>query len=239
MRPSFRTPAAMEMRPARMARAAVRATNSALPCTAISPMVAADMMAMADETATTSWRERAQRCVGQQGGRGRVERELRGHARQLRVGHALRDEDGADGQAGDDVEAQPAPLVAREPREHGPRTGRRCGGCAMGHVGLNHRASRTGPARPADGCVRVQSASLPGRSSTVSRFGSTIRAGSTSYVQGSPEFLQPFFMRRPSKTLSGSLTWPPSMPSTMFQAGGVAGLREQVDGHGAAAARPA
>ena len=31
MRPSFSTPAAMETRPARMARAAVRATNSALP----------------------------------------------------------------------------------------------------------------------------------------------------------------------------------------------------------------
>ena len=57
MRPSLRTPAAIETRPARIARAAVRATYSALPATASSEMVAADMMAMADDTATTSWRE--------------------------------------------------------------------------------------------------------------------------------------------------------------------------------------
>ena len=57
MRPSFRTPAAIETRPARIARAAVRAAYSALPATASSEMVAADMIAMADDTATTSWRE--------------------------------------------------------------------------------------------------------------------------------------------------------------------------------------
>ena len=45
----------------------------------------------------------AQGGVGQQRDRGRVERVLRGHPGQLGVGHALRDEDGADGQAGDDV----------------------------------------------------------------------------------------------------------------------------------------
>ena len=57
MRPSLRTPNAIEIRPARIARAAVRATYSALPATAISEMVAADMIATAEDTATTSWRE--------------------------------------------------------------------------------------------------------------------------------------------------------------------------------------
>ena len=57
MRPSLRNPAAIETRPARIARAAVRAAYSTLPAGASPEIVAADMMAMADETATTSWRE--------------------------------------------------------------------------------------------------------------------------------------------------------------------------------------
>ena len=54
MRPSFSTPAPMEISPARMASAAVRAMYSALPSVASSEIVAADMMAMAEDTATTS-----------------------------------------------------------------------------------------------------------------------------------------------------------------------------------------
>ena len=53
-RPSLRTPAAIETRPARIARAAVRAMYSALPAAAISETVAADMIATAEDTATTS-----------------------------------------------------------------------------------------------------------------------------------------------------------------------------------------
>ena len=56
-RPSLRTPAVIETRPARIASAAVRAMYSVLPAAAISEMVAADMIATAEETATTSWRE--------------------------------------------------------------------------------------------------------------------------------------------------------------------------------------
>ncbi len=57
MRPSLRTPATIETRPARIARAAVRAAYSTLPAGARPEMVAADMIAIADDTATTSWRE--------------------------------------------------------------------------------------------------------------------------------------------------------------------------------------
>ena len=57
MRPSFSAPAAIDTRPARIARAAVRAAYSTLPAAASPEMVAADMIAMADDTATTSWRE--------------------------------------------------------------------------------------------------------------------------------------------------------------------------------------
>jgi hypothetical protein len=56
-RPSFRAPAAIETMPARMARAAVSAMNSGLPSTASCETVAADMIAIAEDTATTSWRE--------------------------------------------------------------------------------------------------------------------------------------------------------------------------------------
>ena len=57
MRPSLRNPAAIETSPARMARAAVSAAYSTLPAGARPEMVAADMIAIADDTATTSWRE--------------------------------------------------------------------------------------------------------------------------------------------------------------------------------------
>ena len=56
-RPSLSTPAAIETRPARIASAAVSAAYSALPATASSEIVAADMIAIADETATTSCRD--------------------------------------------------------------------------------------------------------------------------------------------------------------------------------------
>jgi hypothetical protein len=46
--------------------------------------------------------------------------------------------------------------------------------------------------------------------------GRTIRFGSTSYVQGSPEFFQPFTIRCPRKTLLVSVTKSPSMPSEML-----------------------
>ena len=74
-----------------------------------------------------------QRCVREQGRRGRVEGVFGRHPGQLGVGHALRDEDGADGQAGDDVEGQPARLVALQPGEDGPGPTRRAGLPVSGH----------------------------------------------------------------------------------------------------------
>ena len=46
--------------------------------------------------------------------------------------------------------------------------------------------------------------------------GRTIDSGWMRYVQGSPEFFQPFTSRWPRNTLSGSLTKSPSMPSVML-----------------------
>jgi len=46
--------------------------------------------------------------------------------------------------------------------------------------------------------------------------GRSIRSGVRLYVQGHPEFFQPFFRRWPVKTLSGSSTVSPSMPSVML-----------------------
>jgi len=46
--------------------------------------------------------------------------------------------------------------------------------------------------------------------------GRIIRSGVSLYVHGHPEFFQPFFMRWPRKTLCGSLTASPSIPSTML-----------------------
>lgn len=67
-------------------------------------MVAAEVIAIADDTATTSWRELPNTAWQQPDRRG-VERGLGALPGQLRVGHSLRDEDGADGQAGEQVRA--------------------------------------------------------------------------------------------------------------------------------------
>ena len=57
IRPSLRRPAAIDTNPASSASAAVSARNSGDPPGAISEIVAPDMMAIADDTATTSCRE--------------------------------------------------------------------------------------------------------------------------------------------------------------------------------------
>ena len=67
----------------------------------------------------------AEQRVGEQPDRRRVEGVLGRHSGQLRVGHALRDEDGAHREPGDEVEAEPAPLVAGQPREDRPGMSRR------------------------------------------------------------------------------------------------------------------
>jgi hypothetical protein len=54
-----------------------------------------------------------------------VEAGHRRHVGELGVGHALRDEHGADGQPGQDVDAQPAPLVVQQPVEPGSVPGDR------------------------------------------------------------------------------------------------------------------
>ena len=43
-----------------------------------------------------------------------------------------------------------------------------------------------------------------------------MRTGSGLYVHGNPEFLQPFTIRWPLKTLPGSFTESPSKPSVML-----------------------
>jgi hypothetical protein len=57
MRPSRSSPASTEISPANSASAAVSATYLAVPGWARDVIVAADVMATADDTATTSWRE--------------------------------------------------------------------------------------------------------------------------------------------------------------------------------------
>lgn len=57
IRPSRSSPATHETSPASRARAAVSVTYSAVPCGASSLIVAAEVIATADDTATTSCRE--------------------------------------------------------------------------------------------------------------------------------------------------------------------------------------
>ena len=108
MRPSFRMPAPMETRPARIARAAVRAHELGA---ALDRDLADGGSGHDGDGGRDGYHQlarAAQGSVGQQGRWGRVEGVLGWHSGQLGVGHALGDEDGADGEAGDDVEAQPA-----------------------------------------------------------------------------------------------------------------------------------
>jgi hypothetical protein len=77
------------------------------------------------------------------------------------------------------------------------------------------RREMVGPSPPSH-ARRDQSSVFPAWSVPVSRSGSAIRSGSRSYVQGRPEGFQPFFRRMPWKTLSGSSTRLPSIPSRML-----------------------
>ena len=78
---------------------------------------------------------RAEDRVADQAGDGGVQAGDRREAGQLGVGHALRHEDGGQHYAGDDVEAQPGPLVGAQRRGRPAPSARPAWSVALSHVG--------------------------------------------------------------------------------------------------------
>ena len=102
------------MTPTSTARAAASAAYLAGSAAASGPTAVAVSRAVVDSGPTESRRRRAEDGVREQGGDGRPQPGQRRQARDPGVRHALRHQVGGDGDAGEQVTAQPGPLVVAE-----------------------------------------------------------------------------------------------------------------------------
>ena len=116
-KPRRRIPASSAAIPVVSASAAVNAAKRLSPTGMTSATVAAESAAVALIGPHTRCRERAERGVQDQRPRRRVQADHRRDAGDARVRQRLRDQDGPDRQARDQVAAQPAPVIAPQRRE--------------------------------------------------------------------------------------------------------------------------